>query len=51
MTDGVAYFEKNNMAPPGDWAPFQSQVAVELFKKGKRQEIPNSMDKIGRAHV
>jgi hypothetical protein len=35
---GVAYVEKNKSRHACDLAPFQSKVALELFKKGKRDE-------------
>lgn len=44
VSDGVAYFEKNKRQPPGEYAPFQSKVALELFKKGERDGIPITMD-------
>jgi hypothetical protein len=44
VADGLAYFEKTKKQPPGECAPFLSKVTLELFKKGKRDEIPPTMD-------
>jgi hypothetical protein len=45
IKDGIAFVEKNKVAPPGDSPKFQSSVALELFKKGRPDDIPTSMDK------